>query len=1029
MNFSALSIKFPVPAILLFVVLTVGGLLSFRSMAVQNFPDIEYPIITVYTNLPGASPSQLETEVARRIENSVASIADVRHIYSTVSDGVVLTEVEFRLEKDIANAMDEVRDAVNQVRADMPAAVRDPIYSKNTTSGGPILTYTVSSPELDEEALSWFVDNEVSKALLSVPGVGRVSRVGGVSREVLVELDPARLSALNASAADISRQLQRVQQEAPSGRADISGARQMVRTIATVKSVAEVAALELSLNDGRKVRLDQVARVTDTIAERSAATQLNGKPVVGFEVTRSRGASETAVAAAVREAVGELAAEETHVTIREAFNAVDSVQENYEGSMALLYEGAVLAVVVVWLFLRDWRATLVSAAALPLSVIPTFLVIHFLGFTLNTVTLLSLALVIGILVDDAIVEIENIVRHLRMGKTPFQAAMEAADEIGLAVVATTFALVAVFLPTAFMSGIVGKYFKQFGWTAAIAVTASLVVARLLTPMMAAYLLKPILHEEKDGWLMKNYLLAATWCLRNRVATTLMATFFFIGSLALIPLLPTGFMPPSDHGRTRVTLELEPGSTLADTMNSAEQARLLVMQDKDVTQVYSAIGGSDVRKASLTVLLKGRSERSRTQGEVETALRESLTALGGARVTVGNGENGQNLSLLLTGDDTAVLTATAQAVQRDIRTLGGLGNITSSISLVRPEVIVTPDFAKAADLGVTAAAIGETLRVATSGDYDQSLAKLNLPERQIPIRVRMPEAARADLGLLQRLPVPGKNGNVPLGAVATLHLDSGPARIDRLDRKRRVIIHVELNGQQLGEVLAKVNQLSSLKSLPPTVKRGQLGDTEAMQDLFNGFYLAMATGVLCVYMVLVLLFKGFLQPITILAALPLSVGGAFGALLITRNSFSMPSLIGLLMLMGIAVKNSILLVEYAIVARRDHDMNRFDALIDACKKRAQPIVMTTIAMGLGMLPIAVGLGADSGFRAPMAIAVIGGLITSTFLSLLVIPVVFTYIDDLYVWTTRKIAQGRTRVQEKTDDVLAPDQAAPLVHIHR
>ncbi len=662
---------------------------------------------------------------------------------------------------------------------------------------------------------------------------------------------------------------------------------------------------------------------------------------------------------------------------------------------------------VVWVFLRDWRATLVAAAALPLSIIPTFLVMDFLGFSLNGVTLLSLALVIGILVDDAIVEIENIVRHLRMGKSAYQAALEAADEIGLAVVATTFTLVAVFLPTAFMSGIVGKYFKQFGWTAAIAVTASLVVARLLTPMMAAYLLKPIVHAKKDSRLMHGYLAIASWCLHHRVKTMAMAAVFFAASLAMIPFLSTGFIPPGDRGQTQVSLELPPGSVLADTEASAEQARRLIMQNKDVEHVYSAIGGDEARRSKLTVLLKDRPQRKRSQTEVDTALREALSQLPGVRVTVGAGGNGEELQLLLSGDNPQALTAVTQAVEREIRTIPGLGNIISSISLVRPEIIVTPNFAKAADLGVTASAIGETLRVATAGDYNQSLAKLNLPERQIPIRVRLLETARQDISVLERLSVPGKKGNVPLNSVADIRFDSGPARIDRIDCNRRVIIHVELNGHELGEVLAKVNQLPNLKNLPPNVKRGALGDAEVMKELFSGFGLAMLTGVLCVYMVLVLLFKGFLQPVTILAALPLSIGRAFAALLITRNSFSMPSLIGLLMLMGIAVKNSILLVEYAIVARRDHGLNRFEALMDACHKRAQPI--------------AIGWGADSSFRGPMAIAVIGGLVTSTFLSLLVIPVVFTCVDDLLVWTSNKFKKKHVAAAHPVAAELKPSEA--------
>jgi multidrug efflux pump subunit AcrB len=500
--------------------------------------------------------------------------------------------------------------------------------------------------------------------------------------------------------------------------------------------------------------------------------------------------------------------------------------------------------------------------------------------------------------------------------------------------------------------------------------------------------------------MTTYMAVASWCMHHRLKTMGMAAVFFILSLAMIPFLPTGFIPPSDRGQTQDTLELPPGSILAETRASSEQARRLLMTNKNVAQVYSAIGGDEARRSTLTVLLKDPPERKQKQTEVDSELRKLLTQLPGLRFTVGGGGNGEELQLLLSGDDPQALGAVTRAIEREIRTIPDLGNITSSISLVRPEIIVTPNFAKAADLGVTASAIGDTLRIATSGDYDQSVAKLNLPERQIPIRVRLPEDARHDMSVLERLAVQGKNGNVPLSSVADIRFDSGPARIDRLDRNRRVIIHVELNGHEIGDVMSKINELPNLKNLPPNVKRGELGDAEIMKELFSGFALAMLTGVLCVYMVLVLLFKGFLQPVTILAALPLSIGGAFAALLITHNSFSMPSLIGLLMLMGIAVKNSILLVEYAIVARRDHGMSRFEALMDACHKRAQPIVMTTIAMGAGMLPIALGLGADSSFRGPMAIAVIGGLVTSTFLSLLVIPVVFTYVDDLLVWAGRK-----------------------------
>ena len=488
MNVSAWSIRNPIPAILLFVMLTLLGVMAFRAMKIQQFMDVDLPTVVVTASLPGAAPAQMETEVARKIENAVATLQGIKHIYTKVQDGTATVSIEFRLEKPTQEAVDDVRDAVSGIRSDLPGDLRDPVISKVNLSGAPILTYTVTSSRMDDEALSWFVDNTVTKSILSVRGVGAVSRVGGVTREIRVELDPARLLALRATASDVSRQLREIQQEASGGRSDISGAEQSVRTIATVKSAEELGALEISLSDGRRIRLDQLASVTDTVAEQRSAALLNGKPVVGFEIVRSRGAGEVEVANGVRARLERIKAEHPDVTITEAFNFVDPVIENFEGSMWLLIEGAILAVIVVWLFLRDWRATVVSATALPLSIIPTFAVTYLMGFTLNVVTLLSLSLVVGILVDDAIVEIENIMRHLRMGKTPYQAAMEAADEIGLAVIATTFTLIAVFLPTAFMYGVAGKFFVQFGWTAASAVFFSLVVARRLTPLMAASIL-------------------------------------------------------------------------------------------------------------------------------------------------------------------------------------------------------------------------------------------------------------------------------------------------------------------------------------------------------------------------------------------------------------------------------------------------------------------------------------------------------------------------------------------------------------
>ena len=1026
LNVSSWSIRNPIPAVMLFVLLTVAGFIAFGSMKVQNFPDLDLPTITVNASLPGAAPTQLETDVARKLENALAPLQGLKHITTKVQDGAVSITAEFRMEKPVQEAVDDVRSAIQSVRADLPGELRDPIVQKINLAGTPVLAYTLRSNRMDDEALSWMVDKEITRKLLSLRGVGAVNRVGGVTREVHISLDINRLQALGITAAEVSRQLKQIQQEGSGGRMDLGVGEQAVRTLATVKTAQEVGQIELATSRGARVRLDQVAKVSDTLAAPRSAASLNGTPVVGFEVVRSKGESEVAVGHLVRKALADFQIQHPDVEITESFDFVTPVEEEYSSSLILLYEGAILAVLVVWLFLRDLRATFVSAVALPLSVIPAFIGMAYLGFSINVVTLLALSLVIGVLVDDAIVEVENIVRHLRMGKTPYQAAMDAADEIGLAVIATTFTLIAVFLPTAFMSGIPGKFFKQFGWTASLAVFASLVVARVLTPMMAAYMLKPIVTPEKEPRWLTHYMVWVAWCMKHRVVTMVMATLFFIGSIMLVPLLPQGFIPPDNNSQTQVYVELPPGSTLEQTQASAEQARTLLASIKDVQSVYTTIGGgsagsdpfagsgaAEVRKATLTIQLTERSQRPLKQ-QIENDIRQALQQLPGVRTKVGLGGSGEKYVLVLTGDDPQALQTAAMAVENDLRTVNGLGSIASTASLVRPEIAVRPDFAKAADLGVTSAAISDTLRVATLGDYDAALPKLNLSQRQVPIVVRLSDDARKDLGVLERLIIPGSKGPVMLGQVANIELASGPAVIDRYDRQRNVNFEIELSGMPLGDVTQAVQKLPSLQSLPPGVKVVEVGDAEVMGELFASFGLAMTIGVLCIYIVLVLLFKGFLHPLTILAALPLSLGGAFVGLLIAQKSFSMPSLIGLIMLMGIATKNSILLVEYAIEARRGKPaegsnpavlgMSRWDAMIDACHKRARPIVMTTIAMGAGMLPIALGWGAaDTSFRSPMAIAVIGGLITSTVLSLLVIPVVFNYLDDLGQWVTRICAR--------------------------
>lgn len=1004
MNFSAWSIRNPVPAVLLFVLLTIFGIFSFHKLRIQDFPDMELPTITITASLEGAAPAQLETEVARKIEDKLTSLPKLEHVNTTITDGSVSISVSFDIDKDSEEALNEVRNAVDSAKANLPSSMNTPTVAKVTAANGALLTYAIESGAMQEDELSWFVDNDIAKAMLAVKGVSSVARVGGVDREVHIDLDPALMAGMGVTLSDVSTQLKAVQQDASGGRGEVGKAIQSLRTLAAAHSAEEIAALSIPLSSGNRVRLDQIAKVSDNHAERSTLAYVDGKQVIGFQITRQKGFSDITVRDDLRAAVAKFTASHPQVKISEISNTVQQIQENYQGSMHLLLEGALLAVIVVWIFLRDWRATLISATALPLSIIPAFIVMELLDFSLNTISLLALALVVGILVDDAIVEVENIARHLRMGKKPFQAAMEAADEIGLAVIATTFTLIAVFLPTAFMGGITGKIFRQFGITAAVAVLASLLVARLLTPMMAAYFMKDRPHQEQDSWLMTHYLGWVRTCLGNRRKTIAAALIFFAGSLALIPLLPTAFMPAMDDGQTQVSIKLAPGSTLEDTARLTRQAEEILRRIPDITHVFASVGtassgggmdassNAEVNSATLIIDMKPRGSR-RKQSVVEADIREQLVRLSGARINVGRGNNGEKLDVTLASDDTATLETAAAALEHDMRSLKGVGNITSGAALQRPEIQIYPDYARAAQLGVTVDALAEAVRLATYGGYSSGLSKLNLPQRQIAVRVRLDPAVRTDLNRIAQLRIAGSNGQIALSSIADIRMGSGASQIDRLDRNRNVTISVELGGRTLGEVMQEVRQLPAMRNLPQGVHEVEQGELQQMGEMFGSFGLAMAVGILCVYVVLVLLFHDFLQPVTILAALPLSIGGALLALLVTGSSFGMPAVIGLLMLMGIVTKNSILLVEYVIMARREHGLNRFDALVDACHKRSLPILMTTIAMGAGMLPIALGMGADPSFRQSMAIIVIGGLLTSTLLSLLVIPVAFTYVDDL------------------------------------
>lgn len=1012
MNVSLWGIRHPVPASLVFVVLCVLGLISLRQLSIAQLPDVEIPEVTITVNLPGAAPSQLETEVTRKVEDAVVGLAGIDKLSSVVSDGVSRTHILFRLGRDVNEALDEVRDAIDRIRKDLPASIEEPILTRLSVFGPVLLAYAFESDRLAIDELSWFVDNTVRNAIYSVPGVGRVLRNGGVDREVRVDIRPRSLQSFGLTAGMVSDQLARLQLELPGGRTTLGGAEQSVRTVATVASAAELADYPISLPDGRSIRLSAIAAVHDGTADPREMALLNGKPVVVVSIQRAFKSSAVDVGGGIRQQMALLAGKHPEVRIIEVTSSVEDVQASYNASVAMLLEGAVLAVIVVWFFLRDWRSTWISALALPLSVIPTFTVMHWLGYSLNLMSLLAFATVIGVLVDDAIVEIENIAQHRAMGKSARQASIDAADEIGVAVIATSATLVAVFAPVTLMPGEIGLFFREFGWTAASAVLFSLLVARLLTPMLASRFLSVAVTSHPEPRWIPAYLRLVEISLRFRRRTMVLALLIFVLSMALVPLIPSTFVPPDNPSRAELKLSLPPGVRLADTVATAERAREMISDIPEVESVLVRVGGvsaggfdadalATVRNAALS--LKFSDKRERTAQQIETEVRERLRDLPGVRMSFAVGGPGNRLDIILAGPDPARIALAARNIEAALRSLPGLGSVSSTASLLSPEVVIVPDPARAADLGVSTVDIAEAARIATSGDFRQRLAKLNLAERQIPIRVQLADESLNQAELLSLLRVPSRNGSVPLSAVASIREGSGPARIERFQRERNIKVTAELNGQPLGPVMVELKKMPAVQDLPPGVRLVDSDDAEAFTEMYLGFGMAMLLGLGCVYLVLLLLFGSATQPLVILAAVPLCAAGAFGALLLTGHALSLPSLIGLLLLMGVATKNSILIVDYAIIGERDRGLSRHDAVVDACRKRARPVIMTTIAMGAGMLPIALGLGADGNFRAPLGVAVIGGLLTSTVLSLVIVPAAYSAMAEVHDrWNRRRHA---------------------------
>lgn len=1020
---SAWAIKNPLLPLVMFAVFLFVGIVSFIRLPINNNPDVTFPLISVIVTQPGAAPTEIETQVTQKIEAAVANLPGVKSVTSRAIEGQSLTNIQFEIGTDVFQSMNDARDAVAKVRSELPEGINEPIVQRQEFDGGAIAYFAISTTAMTEEQLSWFVDNTISKRLTNLPGVAQAGRNGGVDREIRVELDPTRMQSFGITAVDVNQQLRQMNVDAPGGRLQVGGGEQAIRVLGGAKSALELGERQIRVAGGRVVRLNDIADVRDGIAELRSMSRLNGRPAVTIGVMKSIGSSEVTVMKDVDAELDRIRAERPDVIIKKVFTTVEQTKRSYRSALIAMIEGAILAVAVVFLFLRDTRATLISALAIPLSAIPTFFFMQWMGFTLNGITLLGLSLVAGVLVDDAIVEIENIVRHMRMGKSGYQAAMDAADEIGLAVVATSATIIVVFLPVSFMGGFTGQYFKQFGLTVAAAVFFSLLVARLITPVIAAFTLKP--HDDirtADGPLMDKYLEWLQMSLRHRWRTCLGAIAFFAASVVLVVIIPKDVVPAGDFSSSQVQVELPPGVRLEDTARVSAEVTAMLLKQPEVSDIVESIGeGDEIRKATLYITLVPPNKRKLSQDKWEKKMAPTLRTVADAQVSFGgfNPGGGKAISLYIVGDDPVKVEYAAHEVVKAMKTIPSLDDPRINGDYQRPEITVRPNLDLAAELGVSVASISQTIRIATLGDLPQNAPKFSVGGRQIPIRVSLREFTRQDLDTLQNLPVPTANGgNVPLKAVADISFGQGPATVRRYNQSRRMYIESGLKaGAVSGDANKKVKELPVFKNLPDGVRLVETGLSEIANDMFTAFAFAMGAGILMVFAVMVLLFARVFQPITILSALPLSIGGAVLALMIARLPFSMPVAIGFLMLMGIVGKNSILLVDFAIEEMRA-GKDRRTALMEAGHKRARPIIMTTVAMVAGMLPIAIGLGGDASFNRPMAITVIGGLITSTGLTLVVVPAVFTIIDDFERWLTPKFS----RVLANPDNGAAPLPAA-------
>ncbi|MBV8667449.1 MAG: efflux RND transporter permease subunit [Burkholderiaceae bacterium] len=1006
------SINNPVFATMVMVALLVLGLFSYRELGLEQMPDVQYPGVFIQVLYPGASPEAVENDLTKPIENVVNTVSGVRKISSTSREGASNTAIEFELSVNMDHALQEVRDKISQIRPGFPKTVKDPYVDRfDNENSQPITFLSVSSPTRDLRDLSTLTEQIIVKRLQGVPGVGKVQAGGTVARQILINLNPAKMAAQNIGVDEVMKAIQDTNQDMPAGAISKGDLEQLVRLEGKIKTPREFGGIIVARRGGAPVLLEQVADVVDGEREEKSISRINGQRAISLNIVKIQDANIVEVGDGIKAAVEDLKQRlPKDVEIKTIYSNADDIKNSLNRVKETILEGAGLTVLIVFLFLHSWRSTIITGLTLPISVFASFIAMRACGFTLNFMTLMALSLCIGLLIDDAIVVRENIVRHLGMGKSHEQAAREGTQEIGLAVMATTFAIVAVFVPVAFMRGIIGRYFTQFGITVTVAVLASLFVSFTLDPMLSsiwpdpsegrfrrfprlARMMAAIEHLIERVHVLYGRVLELA--LRWRKTTLAIAFLFFIGSFFLVPMIGTEFAPQTDQGYTELRLKTPIGSSLAYTDSKIRQVETALREFPEIDLISSTIGtdeGSNYAEIDLK-LTNARLTHRRSQKEIETSIRERVQSIAGVELSVGFFKP---INVAILGPEADKLSAVADQVMQKMSKVPGIADLENSMAAATPAIVVKVNNQAASDLGLSVQQIGAALRPFVGGDTTSNWLA---PDGQnYEVNVQLPKSGREKVADLADLTVASSHVKadgtpvmVPLRQVAEFVQSSSPQVIKRQDLQRRVAIFANASGRPAGDVGADVQKLVKTIELPPGYRFDVGGQTQQMQESFVAAVTALGIAVIFIYLILASQFGSFLQPVAIMMSLPLSLIGVFAALLISGSTLNVFSIIGFIMLMGLVTKNAILLVDFTNQAQRQ-GQSQHDAILAAGQVRLRPILMTSLAMIFGMLPMAIGAGEGGEFQAPMGRAVMGGIITSTLLTLVVVPVAYTYLDS-------------------------------------